>query len=106
MSTTSIQRALDIDAILDRVIWLVHASCEWNCLDDFRPGYCRNINEHLIDLARCILVCKKWAGLGIPQLWGSYATDANLLALVTDLPQDRTLFDAHFLLDDVRVSIF
>jgi hypothetical protein len=103
---SSSTKALYIDTILDEIIWLSHAgSCrDLNCRNPFSldPSGCTYQEAHLRALSRCILVCKLWAEIGIPQLWSSYANYMNLLSLVKtvgwDVPQkdwfDKSAIDA------------
>lgn len=85
------QKALSIPPILSEIIWLTHAgSCsDTSCLPKpFGGGFldetCNYRGDHLITLSQCILVCKYWAKVGIPQLWGFYTSEDNLLSLLTD----------------------
>jgi hypothetical protein len=107
MSAGSASRALSIDTIVDEVIWLLQAGgcIEMDCWDPAaidKP--CPNYATHLRDLYQCILVCKKWSQIGIVQLWSSYASDWNLLSLLTDSPHRLSWHERHFHGSDTRVS--
>jgi hypothetical protein len=80
-------KALNIVPIVDEIIWLSHAgSCEninRRSPFYFDPNTDRfDLQPHLRALSQCILVCKLWAKIGIPQLWSSYTTEINLLSLI------------------------
>jgi hypothetical protein len=85
-------KALNIDSIVDEVIWLSQAgSCKSiDCQDLGVNGlhpplyHCRV--AHLRSLSQCILVCKLWSRIGVPQLWSVYTKDKNLLALIQVKP--------------------
>jgi hypothetical protein len=89
MYERSSQKALRIRVILDGVVWLVHAGgCSpLRCLPPVGiHHYCNSTEGHLRNLLACILVCKFWAEISIPQLWSSYAHDRDLFALLADIP--------------------
>jgi hypothetical protein len=96
MAVSSSVRALRIDTILDEVIWLMHAggcssgSCSKAFTLSFPYGCHLNGKDHLHQLLKSILVCKHWAAIAKPQLWGHYATDRNLLSIISDIPHWTT----------------
>jgi hypothetical protein len=91
-------KALNIDIIVDEVIWLSQAgSCKFieceNSFSNLNLYLCLDREAHLRALSRCILVCKLWARIGISQLWGFYTEDKHLLALIVPGGPNMDLMD-------------
>jgi hypothetical protein len=112
MSLTSAQKALNIDTIVDEIIWLLQAgSCDreaWRCCasPSSKDGRrCGDIDIHLRALLRCILVSRKWSKIGMAQLWGIYATDMNLLSVISDSPSTPSSYIQRFKNADARVRV-